>query len=169
MVGSQWRITFLFILLHRQDLILRRILRLIRVLPTTGNRVQRLSLRRRGHGESHHGRSDKRDAEEYALLKGSSPRSELNHPAALTAWAHRARWRVGERLKRSSTEPWHASISASKTALNEKRTKARLVMCHCMESSERVEVLSFTLSVNFRFRYTRKIAYDINQLGPSVE
>ncbi|BAT07122.1 Os09g0263474 [Oryza sativa Japonica Group] len=30
-------------------------------------------------------RSDKRDAEEYALLNGSSPRSELNHPAALTA------------------------------------------------------------------------------------
>ena len=42
--------------------------------------VQRPSLRRRGHGESHHGRSDKRDAEEYALLNGSSPRSELKDP-----------------------------------------------------------------------------------------
>lgn len=37
-VGSQWRRTFLFILLHRQDLILRRIQGLRRVLPTTGNR-----------------------------------------------------------------------------------------------------------------------------------
>lgn len=42
-------------------------------------------------------------------------------------------------------------------------------MCHCTGSSEKVEVLSFTLSVNSRFRYTRKIAYDINQLSPSVE
>lgn len=36
--GLTVRIAFLFILLHRQDLILRRILGLRRVLPTTGNR-----------------------------------------------------------------------------------------------------------------------------------
>jgi hypothetical protein len=60
--------------------------------------------------------------------------------------------RKAKRHHTSSTLPWHASISAEKTALNEKRTKARLVMCHCMEGSERVEVLSFTLSVNWRFQ-----------------
>lgn len=42
------------------------------------------------------------------------------------------RRRKAKEIDRSSTEPWHASISAEKTALNEKRTKARLVMCHCM-------------------------------------
>lgn len=60
------RITFLFILLHRQDLILRRILG-CSLRREKG--VQRPSLRRRGHGRP---RSDKRNAEEYAR---SSPRS----------------------------------------------------------------------------------------------